>query len=465
MRTSVYNRPIFRAACSAHPIRSSAGRKLSAPAIGVDDVGRRARRRTTLRLLPYVFLLYSIAYLDRNNLATAALQMPHDLGFDDRVIGFGAGIFALGYVILEIPGTLIIERWSARRWIARIMVSWGLVTIGMAFIRTAHQFYTVRLLLGLAEAGIFPGIIVYLTHWLVYEDRAKAIAGFMAAIPLAYVVGSPISGLLLGVHWGTLRGWQWLFIIEGAPALFFGVVTWFYLTDWPHQAKWLPADEREWVIHQLEREKQAKKSVHAYTVWQALRNRDVVILTALHFVQNGSAYALAFWLPTMIKRLSGLSDIKVTLLVALPNLLGFVAMQINGWHSDRTAERRWHTAIPLWVTAAALLVLSRADWRTVPSLFLFSIAAASLLAFLPSFWAMPSAFLSDTAAAMATGTINCVAAGLGGFLGPALVGYQAARTHSFRSGFAGLVVALMIAGVLPLTLRVRGRVAELSAGK
>ncbi|PYX22697.1 MAG: MFS transporter, partial [Acidobacteria bacterium] len=366
---------------------------MSAPAIVADDVARRARHRITLRLLPYVLLLYVIAYLDRNNLATAALQMPHDLGFDDRVIGFGAGIFALGYVILEIPGTLIVERWSARRWITRIMISWGLVTMGMAFIRTPHQFYTMRFLLGLAEAGFFPGIIVYLTHWFIYEDRAKAVAGFMAAIPLAYAVGSPISGLLLGVHWGGLRGWQWLFILEGLPALFFGVMTWFYLTDWPHQAKWLPADEREWVINQLESEKRAKKSVRAYTVWQAVRHRDVLILTALHFVQNGSAYALAFWLPTMLKRLSGLSDFKVTLLVALPNLLGFLAMQVNGWHSDRTAERRWHTAIPLWVAAAALLVLSVANWGAVPSLFLFSIAAASLLAFLPSFWAMPSAFL------------------------------------------------------------------------
>src|SRR6266566_3933477 len=418
--------------------------KLSAPVIVADDVARRARRRIALRLLPYVLLLYVIAYLDRNNLATAALQMPHDLGFDDRVIGFGAGIFALGYVILEIPGTLIVERWSARRWITRIMISWGLVTMGMAFIRTPHQFYTMRFLLGLAEAGFFPGIIVYLTHWFIYEDRAKAVAGFMAAIPLAYAVGSPISGLLLGVHWGGLRGWQWLFILEGLPALFFGVMTWFYLTDWPHQAKWLPADEREWVINQLESEKRAKKSVRAYTVWQAVRHRDVLILTALHFVQNGSAYALAFW---------------------LPNLLGFLAMQVNGWHSDRTAERRWHTAVPLWVAAAALLVLSRADWGTVPSLFLFSIAAASLLAFLPSFWAMPSAFLCDSAAALATGTINCVAAGLGGFLGPALVGYQAARTHSFRSGFAVLVVALLVAGVLPLTVRVRGHVVAPSAGQ
>ncbi|HKU23994.1 MAG TPA: MFS transporter, partial [Candidatus Sulfotelmatobacter sp.] len=428
---------------------------MSTAAIVPNDVDRRARRRISLRLLPFVLFMYVIAYLDRNNLATAALQMPHDLGFDYRVIGFGAGIFSLGYVILEIPGTIIVERWSARKWLMRIMVSWGFVTMAMAFIRTPHQFYTMRFLLGLAEAGFFPGIIVYLTHWFLYEDRAKAVAFFMAAIPLSFAVGSPVSGLLLGVHWFGLRGWQWLFILEGMPAVFLGVTTVFYLTDWPHQAKWMPEDERKWMMDQLEKEKKAKQSVHSYTVWEAMRHRDVVILTALHFVQNGSAYALAFWLPTMLKELSRVSDFKVTLMVALPNLLGFAAMQINGWHSDRTGERRWHTAIPLWVTAAALLVISTLKLGTVPSLVFFSIAAAGLLAFLPSFWAMPSAFLCDSAAAVATGTINCVAAGLGGFLGPALVGYQAARTHSFRSGFGALVVALLISGILPLTLRVR----------
>ena len=451
-------------ACSAHQT-IFAEIKLSTSAILAGDLARRTRRRIAWRLLPYVLLMYVIAYLDRTNLATAALQMPHDLGFDYRIIGFGAGIFSLGYVILEIPGTIIVERWSARRWLSRIMVSWGIVSMGMAFIRTPHQFYTMRFLLGLAEAGFFPGIIVYLTHWFIYEDRAKAVACFMAAIPLSYAVGSPISGLLLGVHWGGLHGWQWLFILEGMPALFFGVMTWFYLSDWPHQAKWLPPDEREWVINRLESERRAKQSVRAYTVWQAIRHRDILIMTVLHFVQNASAYALAFWLPTMLKRLSGASDFKVTVMVALPNLLGFVAMQVNGWHSDRNAERRWHTAIPLWVAAAALLVLSRADWGTVPSLLLFSIAAASLLAFLPSFWAMPSAFLCDSAAALATGTINCSSAGLGGFLGPALVGYQAARTHSFRSGFAVLAVALVVAGVLPLTLRIRGHVVTPSAGQ
>lgn len=437
----------------------------SQPAVITDDVARRARRRIAWRLLPYVLLMYIIAYLDRNNLATAALQMPHDLGFDERVIGFGAGIFSLGYVILEIPGTIIIERWSARRWLSRIMITWGCVTVGMAFIRTPHQFYAMRFLLGLAEAGFFPGIIVYLTHWFIYEDRAKAIAGFMAAIPLAFAVGSPLSGLLLGCHWFGLQGWQVLFIAEGLPALFFGVMTWSYLTDWPHQANWLPPAERQWIIEHLECEKRAKQSVRSYTVWEAIRNRNVLTLTALHFAQNGSAYALAFWLPTMLKRLSGLGDFKVTLLVALPNVLGFVAMQVNGWHSDRTSERRWHTTIPLWVTAAALLVLSVADWGLLPSLFLFSIAAASLLAFLPCFWAMPSAFLSNSAAAIATGTINCVSAGLGGFLGPSLVGLLVARTHSFRSGFGVLAVALLIAGVLPLTLRLGDRMAAAPAGQ
>jgi MFS transporter, ACS family, tartrate transporter len=436
---------------------------LSAQAPPADDVSRRARRRIASRLLPYVLLMYVIAYLDRNNLATAALQMPHDLGFDYSVIGFGAGIFSLGYIILEIPGTLIIERWSARRWLSRIMLSWGIVTIGMAFIRTSHQFYTMRFLLGLAEAGFFPGIIVYLTHWFVYEDRAKAIAGFMAAIPLAFAVGAPISGLLLGFHWFGLRGWQVLFIVEGLPALFFGVVTWFYLSDWPHQANWLPPAERQWVIQKLESEKRAKESVRSYTVWEAIRDRNVVILTALHFAQNLSAHALAFWLPTMLKNLSGLSDFKVTLLVALPNVLGFFAMQVNGWHSDRTSERRWHTSIPLWATAAALLVLSVADWGFLPSFLLFAIAVASLLAFLPSFWAMPSAFLCDSAAAMATGTINCVSAGLGGFLGPTLVGLLAARTRSFRSSFGILSVALLISGALPLTVHLRARIATAPA--
>lgn len=418
-------------------------------------LGDRTRHRIALRLLPYLFFLYVIAFLDRMNISTAALEMPHDLGFSDRVLGLGSGIFFLGYILLEIPGSLIVERWSARRWIARIMFSWGLVTIAMAFIRTPHQFYTVRFFLGLAEAGFFPGVIVYLTHWFVYEDRAKAVANFMAAIPLSFVVGSPISGWLLGIHWMGMRGWRWLFIVEGIPALVFGVVTWFYLTDWPRQAEWLSPDERDWIARQLERERQAKKAAHTYTIWQALRHRDVLILTGAYFVDNLASFALSFWMPTMIKRISGLANFRVALLVAVPYLVAAVAMQLNGWHSDRTAERRWHTAIPLLIAAAALLPLSLAEFGTIPSVALFTVASAGLLAFVPSFWAMPSAFLSDSAAAVSTGAINCVAVGLGGFAGPALLGYLVTRTNSFRSGFACLVAALVVAGLLTLILRVR----------
>src|SRR6267142_3923418 len=233
--------------------------------------------------MPYVFLLYIIAFLDRVNVGYAALQMAGDLGFSAEVFGFGAGIFFFGYVILEIPGSVIVERWSARKWIARIMFSWGILAIMMAFVKTAPQFYTVRFLLGAAEAGFFPGIIVYLSHWFRYQDRAKVLALFMAAQPVSLFIGSPISGLLLRVHWFGVPGWRWLFIIEGMPAIVFGFVTIFYLTDWPHQAGWLPNDERDWLTAELEREAQAKQREHSPSVWQAFRNREVILLTLAFF--------------------------------------------------------------------------------------------------------------------------------------------------------------------------------------
>src|SRR5437879_10734152 len=242
------------------------------------EISQRARHRIARRLLPFLFVLYVIAFLDRMNIGAAALQMPHDLGFSNGVVGMGAGIFFLGYLLLEIPGALIVERWSARRWIARIMISWGLVTVLMAFIHTSRQFYLVRFFLGAAEAGFLPGVIVYVTHWFRYEDRGKAVAFFYAANPLSYVIGSPIAGLLLGISWLGLRGWRWLFILEGIPAIVFGVITIFYLTDWPAQARWLRADERDWLTTQFEREKQAKQKVRSYTTRQALSQRDVILM-------------------------------------------------------------------------------------------------------------------------------------------------------------------------------------------
>ena len=285
------------------------------------DVAQRARHRTARRLLPFLFILYVIAFLDRMNIGAAALQMPHDLGFSPSVIGMGAGIFFWGYFLLEIPGALIVERWSARRWIARIMISWGLMTVLMASIHTARQFYLVRFLVGAAEAGFLPGVIVYLTHWFRYEDRAKAVAFFYAANPLSYVIGSPLAGVLLGLSWLGMRGWRWLFILEGIPAIIFGVITIWYLTDWPAEAKWLPEDEKSWIIGELKREKEAKK--RSYRIWEALRHRDVILLTLCYFCAMTGSYGIAFWLPTILKRLSGQSDLKVTLMAALPYVAAF----------------------------------------------------------------------------------------------------------------------------------------------
>ncbi|HEV2987292.1 MAG TPA: MFS transporter, partial [Candidatus Angelobacter sp.] len=212
-----------------------------------EPVADRARRRITRRILPYLFILFIVAFLDRVNVSYAALEMTKDLNFSPEVYGFGAGIFFAGYFLLEIPGAILVERWSARAWIARIMISWGIVAILTGFVQTSRQFYWVRFFLGAAEAGFFPGIIVYLGHWFRYADRAKALALFLAALPVSNMIGSPISGLLLGINWLHLQGWRWLFILEGVPAAVLGVITLVYLTDWPHQAKWMPDDERQWI--------------------------------------------------------------------------------------------------------------------------------------------------------------------------------------------------------------------------
>jgi ACS family tartrate transporter-like MFS transporter len=310
----------------------------------LDAVGERARRRISLRVIPYVFLLYIIAFLDRVNVGHAALQMAGDLGFSAEVFGFGAGIFFFGYVLLEIPGSVLVERWSARKWIARIMVSWGILAIMMAFIRTSTEFYWVRFLLGAAEAGFFPGLIVYLSHWFRYEDRARAVAMFMAAIPVSNLVGSPFSGLLLGVHWMSLAGWRWLFIVEGIPAIVFGVVTIYYVTDWPREAGWLPADEQQWIIRELEAEKEQRKAVSQISMWQAFRHRDVLLLVGAYFFATIGFYGLNIWMPTLLKQASGWSDLKVTMVAMIPHLAGFISMLVLGASSDRTGERRWHAA-------------------------------------------------------------------------------------------------------------------------
>jgi ACS family tartrate transporter-like MFS transporter len=419
------------------------------------DVAYRARRRIVRRLIPFLFLLYIINYLDRVNVSYAALEMTKDLNFTPEVLGFGAGIFFAGYFLLEIPGTLLIELWSARAWIARIMITWGIVAVMMGFMNSATQFYWLRLVLGAAEAGFFPGIIVYLTHWFRYQDRAKAVALFMAAVPLSNFLGSPVSGLLLGVKWLGLAGWRWLFIMEGAPAIVLGVVTIFYLTDWPHQAKWLAQDEREWITTELEKEKQITTAAHSFRVWEALKHREVRLLALAYFFIITGLYGFNFWLPTIVKALSGLPNFAVTLISALPYLIGFVALLLVGVSSDRSGERRWHTAGPMLVAGAGLL-LSAASQSSAPlAVAMFCIAAAGLYSFFPAFWALPTTFLTGSAAAASIGLINSIG-NLGGFAGPYVVGYLNNKTNSFLGGMVYLSLSAIVGAALILTLRRAG---------
>jgi ACS family tartrate transporter-like MFS transporter len=420
----------------------------------LSDVGQRARGRVAYRLLPFVFLLYIVNYIDRVNVSFANLRMSTDLGFSDRVYGLGVAMFYVTYVLFEIPGAVIVERWSARKWIARIMISWGIVTILTGFVRTAGQFYAARFFLGAAEASFFPGMIVYLTHWFRLRERSRAIACFFAAVPAASLIGSPVAGWLLGVHWRFLAGWRWLFILEGIPAIVLGIVTVFYMTDWPTQARWLPADERNWLISELQAELQAKKKVRDYTILQAFCDRRILTLIAAWFLALTGSLGTIYWIPTFVKRVSGFPNQTVTTLLLIPALMGIVGMLINGWHSDKTAERHWHTAIPLVAAGLmfALLILTR---HNVPLAILFLLlASGSLYAYLPTFWAIPTLMLSETAAAATFGLLNSFGQ-LGGFAGNFTIGFLNDRTHSLVASFGFIALVYVAAGGLILSLRIR----------
>jgi ACS family tartrate transporter-like MFS transporter len=415
-------------------------------AAAVHRLADRTRHHTALRLLPFLFVLYVTNYLDRTSVAYAAIGMSRDLGFSDRVYGLGAGIFFLSYVALQIPGALLVERWSARRMISATMIAWGSLTSLTAFVQTPGQLYAARFLLGAAEAGFFPGVIVYLSHWFTREDRAKATSNFMAAIPISFVIGSPLAGWLLGHGWFALEGWRWLFILEGLPAIVLGMVAFFYLTDWPAEAKWLAPEQRQWIDDKLREDKPA--GAPANSIGQTLRSRTVVMLAAVTFLNYFAFYSFSFWFPTMLKRLSGFSDMNVGLLGTLPYLAAFVTMQANGWHSDKTRERHWHAAVPALVAAAALLGLVMQP-RSIPlSLLLFTMVSMGS-AYLPAFWALPTEILSQSAAAAAVGMINAVGS-IAGFAGPYLFGYLNTRTGSFSAGLATMMVAALSGGLLML---------------
>ena len=418
------------------------------------ESGVRARRRVACRLLPFVFLIYVVNYIDRVNVSFANLRMSADLGFSDRVYGLGVGLFYVSYVLFEIPGAILVERWSARKWIARIMISWGLVTILTSFVHSAGQFYVARFFLGLAEASFFPGMIVYLTHWFRLRERSWAIACLYAALPAASLVGSPVAGWLLGVHWPWLAGWRWLFILEGIPAIVLGVVTIFYLTDWPSQARWLPPDERDWLVSELQAELQAKKKIRDYTIVQAFCDQRILWLIAAWFFALSGALASIYWIPTFVKRLSGLSDRTVTSLLLIPALMGIVGMLINGWHSDKTAERRLHTAIPLLAAGFMFALLMPARHHAPLAITFLLLGSGCLYAFYPVFWSMPTMLLSESAAAATFGLINSIGQ-LGGFAGPYGIGFLNDRTHSLTASFGFIALLYIAAGSLVVSLKIR----------
>jgi len=420
----------------------------------LSNVGQRARRRVAYRLLPFVFLLYIINYIDRVNVSFANLRMSADLGFSDRVYGLGVSMFYVTYVLFEIPGAIIVERWSARKWIARIMISWGIITILTGFVHTAGQFYAARFFLGAAESSFFPGMIVYLTHWFRQQERSRAIACLYAANPAASLVGSPIAGWLLGVHWRLLAGWRWLFILEGIPAVFIGIVTVYYMTDWPAQARWLPPDEREWLVNELQTELQAKKKVRNYTMMEAFSDRRILKLIAAYFLALTGALGTVYWIPTFAKRLSGFSNQTVTSLLLIPAVMGVLGMLMNSWHSDKTAERRWHAAIPLIVAGLmfGLLIFAR---HNVPLALLFLLlGSGSLYAYYPAFWAIPTMLLSEAVAAATFGLIQTIGQ-LGGIAGNYTIGFLNDRTHSLAASFGLIALVYVAAGTLILSLRLR----------
>jgi ACS family tartrate transporter-like MFS transporter len=404
------------------------------------------RRHIAVRLLPFVFVLYITNYLDRTSVAYAAIGMSRDLGFDDRVFGLGIGIFFLSYVALQIPGAMLAQRWSARGMICATMIVSGLLTALTAIVHTPAQLYLARFLLGAAEAGFFPSVIVYLGHWYIQEDRAKATSNFMAAIPVSLVIASPLAGWILSHNWFAIEGWRWLFFLEGIPAILLGIVAFCFLTDQPGYARWLTADQRQWITGTLEKEKPLSR--HSTSIGQALRSRTVLLLTTAAFLQYFIGYSVIFWLPTILKNRSGLSDAQVGLLGAVPYVVALFAMLFNGWHSDRSSERRWHAAAPLLIAATGLLCLISLPSSNVMSVLLLSVICMAM-AFLPVFWAIPTEILSDSKAAVAVGTINALAS-LAGFAGPYAFGYLKTETGSFVAGFAVLIFCALTAGILML---------------
>ena len=422
------------------------------------SVEARTIRKLQIRILPFVFVLYVIAFLDRINIGFAALTMNKELAITSQQYGLLTGIFFFGYFLFEVPSNLLLHKIGARIWIARILITWGIVALLTGFVHTVHQLYVVRFLLGLAEAGYFPGIVLYLTYWFRQKEQAQAIALFLAGIPVTSILGAPVSGLILDhVHWLGISSWRWLLILEGVPAVAAGVLTYFLLPSRPSEAKFLAADEKRWITAELEGEERQKQGSHQISAIRALAHGRVWHLACIGLTLNIAAYSINFWMPQFVGSLSSLySNTTVGLLVMVPYLAGLLAMVLVSRSSDRKLERRYHAAIPALIAGIALLSLG-ATRSTFFSIVLLSIVALGIYSVYGPYYSLPSEFLSGFAAASGIALISSVA-NLGGFVGPYAIGAIKERTGSMYGGLAFCGVSLFVSATLMLLLPRRARV-------
>jgi len=414
------------------------------------ELETRVLRKVTLRIVPFIMLLYFVAFIDRVNIGFAALTMNKDIGLSSSVFGFGAGIFFWGYFLFEVPSNLALDKFGARLWIARVMISWGIVSGAMAFVQGPVSFYSLRFLLGVAEAGFFPGIILYLTYWFPARQRAAVTALFMAAAPLSTVLGSPVSGALLGMD-GLLglKGWQWLFLLEAVPAVLLGLIVLAYMTDRPEQAKWLADDERAWLVRTMNVELTSKAAVASHSIWRGLADIRVLALALVYFGTSAGLYTLGVWAPQIIKQF-GLSSLEVGFLNAVPATIAVIVMIWWARHSDRTGERTWHVVLACLLAAVGLALAGMAS-GVVAVLAALTLVNIGISSSKPPLWSMPTMFLSGSAAAAGIATINSIG-NLGGFVGPAVIGWIKDRTGSFAGGLYFVAALLVLSAVLTLLL-------------
>lgn len=443
--------------------RRASAQGVAIPQITQDATQLEARiiRTLTWRLVPFLFVLYVVAYLDRINVGFAALQMQVQLGFSDAVYGLGAGMFFAGYFVFQVPSNLVLERVGARRWIALLIVVWGIVSAATSLVTGATSFYVLRFLLGSAEAGFFPGVILYLKNWFPASARARTVARFVTAAPIAGVIGGPLSGALLGLHLRAgLAGWQWMFLLEGIPAVLLGAIAWKYLVDRPEDAAWLDTDEKAWLCGAFRAEQIAAAHSHDVgTVTQgpgsdtfaAFRSGRIWILTLVYFGLTTVMYGMSMWLPTVIKSLASMNNFTIGVLSAIPYLAAAIAMVRVGLHSDRSGERRWHVA--LLAFAGALALAAAAYTHSLgAAVVLLSITVMGYFSMMGPFWAMPTRLLSSTSAAAGIAFINSVG-NLGGFFGPYTIGLMRTSTGEFRGGLLVVAATLAVSGAFVLAVR------------